>query len=154
MPAMGIGAPRTSGVVRPNSPLEGWTAGRMASGTWRRAQSDGSQERAELRPREVGIEDEPGLLAHLGLRALRPERFAERRRPSILPYDGAMYRLAGGAVPQDRRLALVGDAERGDLARLHTRAPARLPQHAERDPPDLLRIVLDPSRPGIVLLEL
>src|SRR6185503_9053020 len=57
-------------------------------------------------------------------------------------------------VPEDGRLALVRDAERGDVARADTRLPARLAQHAERDPPDLLRVVLDPARTGIVLREL
>src|SRR5262245_64091851 len=65
-----------------------------------------------------------------------------------------MHGLSGAPIPDDRRLALVRDAERGDVARPHAGPPARLAEHAERDAPDLLRVVLHPSRARVVLAEL
>ena len=37
---------------------------------------------------------------------------------AVLPDDGAVHGLAGGAVPHHGGLALVGDADRGDVLRL------------------------------------
>src|SRR5437016_4768482 len=107
MPAIGTGAPRTSGVVVPNSPLGG-----------------------------------------------RPGAAAAGRRAPARPDDRAVHGAACTAAPQDGRLALVRDAERPDVAVARARPAARLAQHAQRHLPDLLRIVLHPPGPGIVLREL
>ncbi len=40
---------------------------------------------------------------------------ADARRPPVLPHDGVMDWLAGGTVPDDRRFALVGNANGGDI---------------------------------------
>src|SRR6185503_9172500 len=50
--------------------------------------------------------------------------------------------------------ALIGDAERGDVATARPRPPHGLPEHGQRHAPDLVRVVLDPSRPRVVLREL
>ena len=71
----------------------------------------------------------------------------------VLPDDRVVDRLAGRAVPDDCRLALVGDAQRGDVAR--RRRPVERPSdHLLRALPDLHRVVLDPARLGIDLLVL
>src|SRR5262249_61182089 len=62
---------------------------------------------ADLRAGEVRVEDEPGLRAHAVLVTVGLHGFAEGRRPSVLPDDGAMDRLAGLAIPEDGRLTLV-----------------------------------------------
>ena len=54
-------------------------------------------------------------------------------------------RLAGLAVPDDRRLALVGDADRGDVPRPDLRAAERFDADADLRRPDFLRVVLDPA---------
>ena len=48
----------------------------------------------------------------------RPASAARRclRGAPVLPDDGVVDRLAGRPVPDDRRLALVGDADGGDVA--------------------------------------
>ena len=67
----------------------------------------------ELRRREVRIADEPRPLAHeVGRQLAR-----NVRRAAVLPDDRALDRTAGPALPDDRRLALVRDSDRRELAR-------------------------------------
>src|SRR4051812_3598859 len=56
-----------------------------------------------------------------------------------------MDRLAARAVPHHRRLALVRDADRGDVFRREPRASQRLGGDRELGSPYVRRIVLDPS---------
>src|SRR5439155_1612717 len=86
--------------------------------------------------------------------AARAQLLAERGGAPILPHDGAVHRPAAPPLPEDGGLALVRDAERRHVARAYPRAPARLAEHAQRDPPDLVYIVLDPPRLRVVLREL
>ncbi len=77
-----------------------------------------------------------------------------RRRPPVLPNDGRMHRLSRRPIPDDHGFALIGDPDGGHIA--GTRA--RLAQHFDGDGhlagQDLHRVVLNPSRLRIVLLEL
>ena len=50
-------------------------------------------------------------------RARARAALAQRRGAAVLPDDGVVDRLAGGAVPDTRGLALIGDADAGDVAR-------------------------------------
>ena len=52
-------------------------------------------------------------------------------------------RLAGRLLPEDRRLALVGDADRGDVGRRRAGARERFARGGELRLPDRLGIVLD-----------
>src|SRR5204862_6359299 len=79
------------------------------------------------------------------------ERLTQFPRPRVLPNDGAVQRPARRPVPHHRRLALVGDAYRGDLLAARARAPQRPAHHILRPLPDLLRVVLDPAGLGPVL---
>ena len=64
---------------------------------------------------------------------------------AVLPDDGVVDRLAGRAVPDHGGLALVGDADAGDIARPRRR-PWPAPRARSRPRrPDLLRVVLDPA---------
>src|SRR5204863_5823335 len=103
---------------------------------------------------EVRVEQQPRLAANQGLGARGLEGRTRLRRAPVLPHDGAMDRLAAGALPDDRRLALVGDAERRDAGDAAGGALDDLASRRERVAPAVLRIVLDPSGSGIVLLEL
>jgi len=103
---------------------------------------------------EVRVEQQARLATNQGLGARGLERRARLRRAPVLPDDGAMDRLAGGALPDDRRLALIGDAERRDARYAATDAFDDLAHRRERVAPDVLRVVLDPSGGGVVLLEL
>ena len=55
---------------------------------------------------------------------------AAARRAPVLPDDRVRERPAGGALPQHRRLALVGDADRGEVGGADARGGERLVQHA------------------------
>ncbi len=67
---------------------------------------------------EIGVEQQAGLGGDVPARA--PSAFsccAGVGGAPVLPDDGAVDRLAGRAVPDDRGLALVGDADGGDVGR-------------------------------------
>ncbi len=65
-----------------------------------------------------------------------------------------MHGLAGGAVPHHGGLALVGDADRGDVLCGEVRLLQRLAAGGDRRSPDVLRLVLDPARRWKMLREL
>ena len=65
---------------------------------------------------------------------------------AVLPDDGAVHRLAGGAVPHHGGLALVGDADRGDILCLQAGFLQRVAADHDGRGPDVLRLVLDPAR--------
>ena len=73
---------------------------------------------------------------------------------AVLPDERAMQRLARRRVPADDGLALVGDADRLELAGLQARVVERLAGDRVRDVPDLRRVVLDPAGLREVLREL
>ena len=82
-----------------------------------------------LRGREVRVEHEPGALPARG--AGGPASASSRtapRGPAVLPDDRPVAGPAGGAVPGDRGLALVGDPDRRDAERasVQLRRRARL----------------------------
>src|SRR5581483_2450564 len=79
------------------------------------------------------------------LKALVLQSRAEIGGTAILPDDGAMNGLAGGAIPHQRRLALVGDADRGDVLCREARLLQRLAADRNRRIPDVLRVVLHPT---------
>ena len=63
----------------------------------------------------------------------------------VLPDDGAMERPSGRALPQHRRLALIGDADGGDVARRDAGLRHRLAADGDGVAPNLLGVVLDPA---------
>jgi hypothetical protein len=113
-----------------------------------------AQQPLDLRPGEVGVEDEAGALAHERLVAGRAQLLAALGRAPVLPDERPVNRLPGGGVPGDHRLALVGDADRVELAALDARCGDRLRRDSAGDVPDFGGVVLDPTRPREVLLEL
>jgi hypothetical protein len=105
----------------------------------------------QFRGGEIGV--------HLEARAGMHQRFrpggdvarAKRLPAPALPDHGRMQRTAAAAFEDHHGLALVGQAQAGDF-----RDPPGVTRHEglqnrERVAPDLLRIVLDPARLGIVL---
>ena len=82
------------------------------------------------------------------------QRRAGRLGAAVLPDDGIADRLSGRAVPDQRGLALIGDADRGDVARVEPGLVQRLARGGELAFPDLDRVVLDPARLRIDLPEL
>ena len=103
---------------------------------------------------EIGVEQQAGPGPHQLLRAVGLERGTGVGGAAVLPDDGALDGLAGGAVPQDGGLALVGDADARDAVGREGRAVEGLPADGERVAPDILRIMLDPAGGGIMLGEI
>ena len=75
-------------------------------------------------------------------------------RPAALPDDGMVHRLTGGLVPDDGCLALVRDADGGDVLRRRADLVHGRQRHAELGRPDLVGVMLDPAGLGEILGEL
>ena len=58
---------------------------------------------------EIRIDNEPGFRGHPLFMACLAKPAADIRRAPVLPDNRAMDRLAGHAVPDDHRLALICD---------------------------------------------
>ena len=109
----------------------------------------------DLRGAEIGIEPQARLLADHRLAAVGAELVADAGRAAILPDDRGMDRLAGRPVPDDDRLALIGDADARRRRPTSSLADCKcLAGDGELRRPDLLRIVLDPAGLREELVEL
>ena len=69
----------------------------------------------DLRPGEVGRQRQAGLGAEAVLAAVLGELVDDHVGPRVLPDDRVVDGLAGVLVPDDRGLALVGDADGGEV---------------------------------------
>ena len=105
----------------------------------------------QLGCREIGVNDKAGLFPDLVGQALRLERIAVFACAAALPYDGMADRLAGVAVPDDRCLALVCNANGGNILRRGADLVHGRQRHAQLGGPDLVGIMLHPARLGEVL---
>jgi len=77
---------------------------------------------------------------------------AELRGPAVLPDERPGHRAARGPIPQNDRLALVGQSDGGEVARANSGGGHRLRDHGRDGLPDLLGVVLDPARLRVVLV--
>ena len=80
------------------------------------------QQPLDLGAGEVGVQHEARLVRERRRVARLAQLIAHRGGAPILPHDGGGNRAAGGALPDHRGFALIGDADGGDVAR--RRAPA------------------------------
>jgi len=115
---------------------------------------DRIQDPGELGAGEIGVEQQAGLLGDHRLVALGLEAGAQLGGAAVLPDDGAVNRLAGLAVPNDHGLALVGDADGGDVAGRQAGIRQRDPHRVLGGAPQIAGRVLDPAGAGEVLFEL
>ena len=104
----------------------------------------------DLGAREIGIEQQPGLRLHRRFMPRRLQPRAKLRRAPVLPNDRPRQRRAAAPRPEADRLALIGDPDPRDPPRA-ARRRHHLPRAGERRLPDLLRIMLDPPVPRIML---
>ena len=102
---------------------------------------------------EIGVELEARAFLDEGRLARVKQAVAHAGGAPVLPHNGVGHRFAGHAVPQQRGLALVGDADRGHLRGLDAALRQRLARAGELAVPDVERVVLDPARLGEVLGE-
>ena len=94
---------------------------------------------------EIGIDDQPGPGRDRRLVALGLQPGADIGGAAVLPDDGAVDGVAGGAVPHHGGFALVGDADRGNVLRADPGLVERLAAGRDRRGPDILGLVLDPA---------
>src|SRR5690349_10429575 len=68
---------------------------------------DVSQNPLELRSREISVHHQSGLLSDQTGQAILLDPVANRSGAAVLPDDGIADGLSGGAIPDDRCLALI-----------------------------------------------
>ena len=124
-----------------------------AAGAFARAR-DVVENPGDLGAREIGIDDQAGLGRDHRLVAFALQFGADVGGAAVLPDDGAMDGLAGGAVPHHGGLALVGDPDRGDVFCLEAGLLQRVAADHDGRGPDVLRLMLDPARGRKMLREL
>ena len=78
---------------------------------------------------------------------------ADVGRAPVLPDDGIVDQLAGGAVPDDSGFALVGDADSKGKAAAQSGFISHGRRHIDSGLPDVLRVMLDPATCREVLRE-
>ena len=112
------------------------------------------QHPADLGGREVRVEPQPGARRHQRAVPRRLQRLAAPCGAPVLPDDRVADRPPAVALPQHGGLALVGDAEPGQLGRAQPSARQRLARGGQHGVPQRLRVVLHPARPRGELGEL
>ena len=108
----------------------------------------------QFRRGEIGVEKKAGLFRHHGFLAGILHHRADIGRAPVLPDDGIMDRLAGGAVPDHGGFALVGDADGDRQAAARTCLRHHGGCYINRGLPDIFRIMLDPAVGREMLREL
>ena len=94
---------------------------------------------------KIGVNDEAGFFLDFFVKALCFKGVAVLGGTAALPNDGIVHRLAGIFFPHNRRLTLVGDADCGNIFRVHAGAGFCLGKNAELARPDFYRVMLDPA---------
>ena len=105
------------------------------------------QQPLDLGAREIRVEQQPGPFGYHRPKTRRPQIVTDRRRPPVLPDNRAVQRLAGVAVPEQGRLALVGDAN----CRRHARLGNHLAHGRNHGLPQILRLMLHPAGCRVML---
>ena len=110
----------------------------------------------QLAAGEVGGRREPGFASNHLPPFVVVQRGGDLVGAGVLPDDRVVIRLTRLAVPDDRGLALVGDAQRRDVGGFQTDVVQRRGHHGLGVTPDLGRVVLDPAgaRQDLLVLEL
>ena len=103
---------------------------------------------------KIGVDDEAGASLNQTFVALRFELIAEAGGAAILPDDGVADGPASGAVPDDGSLALVGDADGGDVFGLEIGVGQGFESNRDLRGGDFFGVVFDPSGLGKDLREL
>ena len=107
----------------------------------------------DLRAGEVGIDEQTCFLLHVVAETVRHQLIADGRCAAALPDDCIIDRSAGVLVPDDGRLALVRDADAGDVRRRQAALFKRLAHGEQLALEDDHRVMLDPARFRIDLRE-
>ena len=103
------------------------------------------QDPADLGAGEVGVDHQTRAFANGRLETPPGHRVALRRRLPALPDDGRVHRRAGGSVPDDGGLTLVGDPDRLQIATAKACIGDRLLHDPPAGLPDLEWVLFHPS---------
>ncbi len=104
---------------------------------------DVGEQPVQLEAGEIARQRQAGLGAQAILAAVGREARHQVVDPRVLPDECVAERFAGTPIPQKRGLALVRDADRGEVARAQSLRGERLLHDALGVAPDLERIVFD-----------
>ena len=107
----------------------------------------------DLRAGEIGVNEQAGLFLHIRAETVGRELVADGRRAAALPDDCVIDGLAGVLVPDDRRLALVRDADAGDVRRRQAALFKRLAHGKHLTLKDDHRVMFHPARFWVDLRE-
>ena len=118
-----------------------------------RARRDVVEDPCDLAAGKIRVDDEAGAFADEVFVPVALQSIAVVGRAPVLPHDRVVDGSAGLSIPDDRRLALVGDADGRDISWAQVRASERLGGDGDLCGPDLIGIVLDPARTRKDLLE-
>ena len=108
----------------------------------------------ELRTAEIRVEHESGAAPEERLVACGAQRSTPIGSASVLPDDRTVDRRAGRAIPDDRRLALVRDADTRALAWRDARRRVGIDERPRDRRFDVDEVVLDLAGLRVVLREL
>src|ERR1700722_17041904 len=114
----------------------------------------GVEDRRNLGTREIRIDQEAGLSADERFVSRRLQTIAGVGGAAILPDDRAMDGAPARALPYQRGLALVGDADSSEIASRYAGPGKRKSTGLENGPPEIFGIVLDPTGTRKVLRKL
>ena len=103
---------------------------------------------------KIRIEKQPAFFVGGGLESVGAHLAADVGGAAVLPNNRAPDGLAARALPQQSRLALIGDADGGDVGGARAGFGYRFAGGGEERFPDVFRIVLDPARARKMLREL
>ncbi len=108
---------------------------------------------SHFRPRKICVEHKAGQLLKLVGKPVTPQTVAIISRAPALPDYGVVNRLSRLPVPDDSGLALIGDADSGNLIGPGVRVRKHAPGGIQLRRPDLFGTVFDPSGLRVELFE-
>ena len=107
----------------------------------------------QFRAAEIRVQQQAGAVGHDVFEAFGLEALAVIGGATVLPDDGVEHRLAGGAVPDQRGFALVGDADGGNLVGPDRGLLDRGAAGGGSCGPEVGRVMFDPTALRVVLGE-
>src|SRR5919204_3597584 len=105
----------------------------------------------ELGRREIGIDHQSGARLHFRGEPLFLEPLAQGSAASTLPDNGVIHRLSRGALPEQRGLSLISEANGGDLVPSDPAVAQDPLCHCPLREPNIHGIVFNPTRLRIYL---
>src|SRR6266849_4349777 len=112
------------------------------------------EEPADFGTREIRVDQQPRAFSKQRLQTICLQTLTDVSTDSALPDDRGADGSTRGPLPDDCRLALVGDADGGYFVGAHAGVRQCSPSDGDGGRENLFRIMLDPARLWIVLGDL